>query len=158
MADDLRQLARSFGRVSLDIVTAPARWRARQWLLFLARSPAATLLAYVEKRPIQAHVQGGVDSRASAIALFINAYLVTAALLAWAILVGWSRVQLGMHFVWNVMLGTAIGLFTGFVATRPATIVSEGYRRTRRTALTVVRSPPSTPLVVTAEKLSPSWK
>lgn len=43
----------------------------------------------------------------------------SAALLAWAALVGWSRVWLGMHFVWNVVLGLAIGLATGFVATRP---------------------------------------
>jgi len=43
---------------------------------------------------------------------------VTAALVAWAALVGWSRVWLGMHFVWNVVLGLAIGLFTGLVASR----------------------------------------
>jgi membrane-associated phospholipid phosphatase len=42
----------------------------------------------------------------------------TAALLGWAAFVGWSRVWLGMHFVWNVVLGLAIGFFTGFVATR----------------------------------------
>jgi membrane-associated phospholipid phosphatase len=47
-------------------------------------------------------------------------HIVTAALLAWAALVGWSRVWLGMHFVWNVSLGLAIGFFTGFVATRPS--------------------------------------
>jgi membrane-associated phospholipid phosphatase len=46
--------------------------------------------------------------------------LVTAALLAWAALIGWSRVWLGMHFVWNVELGLAIGYFTGLVATRVA--------------------------------------
>lgn len=44
--------------------------------------------------------------------------IVTAALLAWAGLVGWSRVWLGMHFVWNVMLGLAIGFFTGVTAAR----------------------------------------
>jgi membrane-associated phospholipid phosphatase len=44
--------------------------------------------------------------------------VVTAALLAWAVLVGWSRVWLGMHFVWNVMLGFAMGVSTGLVAAR----------------------------------------
>ncbi len=37
----------------------------------------------------------------------------TAALLAWALLVGWSRVYLGEHFVWNVMLGYAVGTACG---------------------------------------------
>lgn len=44
--------------------------------------------------------------------------VVAAALFAWAALVGWSRVWLGMHFVWNVELGLVIGFFTGFVGTR----------------------------------------
>ncbi len=44
--------------------------------------------------------------------------MVTAGLLARAIVVAWSRVWLGMHFVWNVMLGLAIGFFTGLVAAR----------------------------------------
>jgi len=34
-------------------------------------------------------------------------------LLAWAGLVCWSRVHLGDHFVWNVMLGFAVGTLTG---------------------------------------------
>jgi len=29
------------------------------------------------------------------------------------VLVCWSRVHLGEHFVWNVMLGFAVGTFTG---------------------------------------------
>lgn len=33
--------------------------------------------------------------------------------LAWTVIVAWSRVWLGMHFVWNVVLGLAIGFFTG---------------------------------------------
>jgi membrane-associated phospholipid phosphatase len=41
--------------------------------------------------------------------------LVTVALLVWAAWVGWSRVWLGMHFVWNVVLGLGIGFFTGLV-------------------------------------------
>jgi len=44
--------------------------------------------------------------------------IATMALLAWAILVGWSRVWLGMHFVWNVLLGLAIGFFTGGIGGR----------------------------------------
>jgi membrane-associated phospholipid phosphatase len=218
MADGIQRLARSFGSGSLEMVRGPARWHAPQWVLSLV-VVATTLLAYVEKRPIQACVQSGGGSAARAIALFIDAYgngfaviclgfgalvvgrwarqralvdaalalgvagiwcwiftktgqfvlaerrpneggamhflapgghgvsghasaaallfwpvrdvlarsatprarrVVTAALLAWAVLVGWSRVWLGMHFVWNVMLGLAIGLFTGFVATRAA--------------------------------------
>jgi len=39
-------------------------------------------------------------------------------LLAWVVIVGWSRVYLGAHFVWNVVLGLAIGHFTGSVAAR----------------------------------------
>jgi membrane-associated phospholipid phosphatase len=218
MADDVRGLARSFGRVGRDLFTAPARWRARQWVLLLA-FVATTLLAYLEKRPIQAWVERGGGSVERALAQFVNVYasglamtllglavfiagrwsrkralvdaavvlgvagiwcwilmkigqfvfaerrpmdggamklvalgghgvsghaavaallffpvrdvlardatprvrhIVTAALLAWAALVGWSRVWLGMHFVWNVSLGLAIGFFTGFVATRPS--------------------------------------
>lgn len=47
-------------------------------------------------------------------------FLVTAGLVAWAAFVGWSRVWLGMHFVWNVALGLAIGLVTGAAAARAA--------------------------------------
>lgn len=39
-------------------------------------------------------------------------------LLAWAVVVCWSRVFLGQHFVWNVMLGFAIGAFISSVAHR----------------------------------------
>jgi membrane-associated phospholipid phosphatase len=216
MVDDVRGFARLFERVSLDLLVAPERWRARQWVQFLSVA-AATLLAYVEKWPIQACVQRGGGSAARTLASALDAYgdgfavaflgvaalvtgrcmrqrafvdaaialgvagvwcwiftktgqlvlaerrpkdggamvlvalgghgvsghasaaglifspvrdvlargatararrMVTAALLAWAALVGWSRVWLGMHFVWNVMLGLAIGFFTGLAATR----------------------------------------
>jgi membrane-associated phospholipid phosphatase len=43
---------------------------------------------------------------------------VRAGLIAWALFVAWSRVWLGMHFVWNVVLGLAIGFFTGSAAAR----------------------------------------
>jgi membrane-associated phospholipid phosphatase len=216
LGDEVRGLSRSLARVGLDIATAPAGWRAREWALFLAIA-AVTQLAYVEKWPMQACVQGmggggaralasfanvcgsgaaltalgfaafvagrwanrralvdaalalgaagvwcwilvvvgqlvlaerrpndggrmvlfalgghGVSGHAAAAALVFSPVrdvlargatprtrrVVTAALVAWAALVGWSRVWLGMHFVWNVMLGLAIGLFAGFVATR----------------------------------------
>jgi membrane-associated phospholipid phosphatase len=217
MDRDLRSFARLLGRVSRDIVSAPARAGARGWTTFLA-VVAATVLAYAGKRSIQACVQGGAGHGARAIALLIDVCgdgfavlalgssalvagrlarkpalvdaalalgaagiwcwlftragqlvlaerrpndggamklfalgghgvsghaaaaalllypvrdvlargatprvrsVVTLALLAWAVVVAWSRVCLGMHFLWNVMIGLAIGLFTGSVATRP---------------------------------------
>jgi membrane-associated phospholipid phosphatase len=220
MADGIRMVARSLGRVSLDIALTPVRWRTRQWALFLAIT-ATTALAYLEKWPLQAWLQSGGGSGERALALFADVcgsglalaslglavlltgllarkralvdaavvlgvagiwcwilmkagqlvlaerrpidggamklfalgghgvsghaaaaallfspvrdvlargatprvrYLVTAALLGWAALVGWSRVWLGMHFVWNVALGLAIGFFTGLVATRAAVV------------------------------------
>jgi membrane-associated phospholipid phosphatase len=39
--------------------------------------------------------------------------LVTAALAAWAVIIAWSRMWMGMHYLWNVMLGLALGFFTG---------------------------------------------
>ena len=42
--------------------------------------------------------------------------LVVAALVAWVAVVAWSRMWSGMHFLWNVVLGTAIGLVTGEAA------------------------------------------
>ena len=38
--------------------------------------------------------------------------------IAWALFIGWSRVWLGMHFAWNVMLGLALGAFAGRAAAR----------------------------------------
>jgi membrane-associated phospholipid phosphatase len=216
MDRDPRSFARLFGRVSRGIVSAPARAGARGWVTLLAVL-SATVLAYAEKRSIQACVQGGGGHGARALALFVDAYgdgfavlalgtaalvvgrlarkpplvdaalalgaagiwcwlftktgqlvlaerrpneggamklfalgghgvsghaaaaallfypvrdvlargatprvrcFVTAALLAWALVVAWSRVSLGMHFLWNVLLGLAVGLFTGSVAAR----------------------------------------
>ena len=37
--------------------------------------------------------------------------LLSAALAAWIVVVSWSRVALGMHYVWNAVLGAGIGLF-----------------------------------------------
>jgi membrane-associated phospholipid phosphatase len=41
-----------------------------------------------------------------------------AIVVGWAALVAWSRMWLGMHFLWNVMLGLGLGTWTGLVATR----------------------------------------
>lgn len=54
---------------------------------------------------------------------------VTAALLGWALLVGWSRVYLGEHFVWNVMLGYFVG--TVSASTRTSAIAPDGPPRRR---------------------------
>jgi membrane-associated phospholipid phosphatase len=217
MDGDLGRLIGAFGRVSRAILESPARWRAREWAIFGSVALAA-LYAYVEKRPIQARLQGdrsgalrqlalfgdacgsggatvvfgfivltigriarkpllvdtalalgaagfwcwlltktgqivlaegrpieggamhffaldghGVSGHASAAALVylpVRDVLARRAclppirravgigLLAWPAFVGWSRVYIGMHFLWNVILGFAVGAFTGFVATR----------------------------------------
>jgi membrane-associated phospholipid phosphatase len=218
MPEDLRRLLRLIERIGRSIVQAPARWRARQWAVFIAIA-AATLATCLEKRAVQAFVQRGDGEVERALASFANTYgsgvamtwlgviayvlgrwghkravvdtaivfaaaglwcwvlmkigqfvlaerrpneggamrffamdghgvsghasaaallywpvrdilargvrvpvrrAVGAALIAWAVFVGWSRVWLGMHFVWNVVLGFAIGGFTGFVATHRA--------------------------------------
>jgi membrane-associated phospholipid phosphatase len=217
MAGDLSRLMTAFARVSRAVGSSPARWRGREWSIFVAVG-LAMVLAYVEKRPIQERLQGDRDGVLRQLALFGEAIgsggatvafgftaftigrvarkplLVDAALalgaagfwcwivtktgqivfaerrpveggemrffalgghgvsghasaaaliyfpvrdvlarrarlppirravgvglLAWPAFIGWSRVYLGMHFVWNVILGFAVGSFTGFVATR----------------------------------------
>lgn len=47
----------------------------------------------------------------------------------WALIVGWSRIYLGAHFVWNVVLGFAIGAFTASIAAR--TCIASGTRSER---------------------------
>ncbi len=37
-------------------------------------------------------------------------------LAAWAVIVGWSRVWLGMHHAWNVLLGLGLGIWTSRAA------------------------------------------
>lgn len=44
----------------------------------------------------------------------------------WALLVGWSRIWLGMHFLWNVALGLAIGLVTGTAAAQVSLLDPSG--------------------------------
>lgn len=39
-------------------------------------------------------------------------------LLFWAGMVAWSRMWDNKHFLWNVMLGSSIGFFTGYIALR----------------------------------------
>jgi membrane-associated phospholipid phosphatase len=51
-----------------------------------------------------------VLARRSAAAL---RHLIAASLLGWAVLVGWSRMRLGMHYLWNVELGLALGFLAG---------------------------------------------
>jgi membrane-associated phospholipid phosphatase len=43
-------------------------------------------------------------------------HLFAAVLLGWAVLVGWSRMRLGMHYLWNVEIGWALGFFSGHTA------------------------------------------
>lgn len=40
----------------------------------------------------------------------------TATIVGWMALVGWSRVFLGMHFGWNILSGLAVGLWAGAAA------------------------------------------
>jgi membrane-associated phospholipid phosphatase len=40
------------------------------------------------------------------------------ALATWVVLVAWTRMSLGMHYAWNVLLGLGIGLYCGHVATK----------------------------------------
>jgi membrane-associated phospholipid phosphatase len=218
MPEDIRRLLSLLQHIGHAVVRAPARCRARQWALFAALV-AATLLAYVEKRPLQAFFQRGHSEFERGVASFANVFgsggamvwlgliayvlgrwsrkraVVDAAIvfaaaglwcwaltsigqfvfaedrpndggamrffalgghgvsghssaaallywpvrdilargakmsvrraagaasLAWAIVVGWSRVWLGMHFVWNVLFGFAVGGFIGFLATHPS--------------------------------------
>jgi membrane-associated phospholipid phosphatase len=42
--------------------------------------------------------------------------LVAVLLFSWSLLVAVSRVWMGMHYVWNVAFGLALGWWTGFVA------------------------------------------
>lgn len=50
-----------------------------------------------------------------------------AACVAWALLIGWSRIYLGAHHAWNVVLG----LMTGLACARAATLASQGLMGSR---------------------------
>lgn len=50
------------------------------------------------------------------------------AIMAWAAFVGWSRMWLGMHFLWNVVLGLALGFLTGHAAVAAWTEVDPEFR------------------------------
>ncbi len=43
-----------------------------------------------------------------------NRALLSAAIYAWIAFIAWSRVRLGEHYVWNVLLGARLGLRRGF--------------------------------------------
>ena len=87
-------------------------------------------LVLAEQRPIEGGAMRflalhghGVSGHAAAAALLIlpardvwlrrasarSRHLAVVLLTTWAAVVGWSRVWLGMHFAWNVVLGFAIG-------------------------------------------------
>ncbi len=46
--------------------------------------------------------------------------LVTIALIVWVVFIAWSRVWLDMHYVWNVMLGAALGFYVSVVTVKVA--------------------------------------
>ena len=207
-------MARLLLRTGRALVAAPARWRLWQWTSCIALL-AATALAWVDERPLQALVQGrggagagvlagaanlagsglavtllgagalvagrvlrkdgleqaavvlavaglwglllveggqfvlaerrpleggamrflalgghGVSGHVAATALLVRPVrdvwlrrasplrrnLATIALIAWTMVVGWSRVWLGMHFAWNVLAGAAMGAWAGGAA------------------------------------------
>jgi len=87
-------------------------------------------LVLAEQRPIEGGAMRflalhghGVSGHAAAAALLIlpardvwlrrasarSRHLAVVLLTTWAAVVGWSRVWLGMHFAWNVVLGFAVG-------------------------------------------------
>jgi membrane-associated phospholipid phosphatase len=89
-------------------------------------------LVLAEQRPIEGGAMRflalhghGVSGHAAAAAVLIlpvrdvwlcrassrSRHLAFALLILWAAVVGWSRVWLGMHFAWNVVLGFAVGFW-----------------------------------------------
>ncbi len=52
----------------------------------------------------------------AALAVFVLPPRARAFAVAWALLVAWTRVALDMHFVWNVLLGLALGAGMGYAA------------------------------------------
>ena len=94
-------------------------------------------LALAQRRPIEggemrffAPGGHGISGHAAATALLIlpvrdillggarplTRRLAAAALMAWAVVVGWSRVWMGMHYGWNVLAGLLLGLWTSAAA------------------------------------------
>ncbi len=135
------------GRRTALVDTALALGAAGVWCWLLTK---AGQLVLAERRPVDGGafrlfaLDGhGVSGHAAAAALLVELVryapvraaggrvrrLAWVAALLWAALVGWSRVWLGMHFVWNVLLGYAIGAWVGSVAAkelRPDAPVSGG--------------------------------
>ncbi len=97
LADDVCSLARTTLRTGLDLVTVPMRWRAQHWVVFFAVA-ATAVIAYVQKRPVQAFVESGGDGGARALALVASAcgggFAVTALGLAAFVGGRWGRKRL----------------------------------------------------------------
>ncbi|MGH7294366.1 MAG: hypothetical protein ACRELB_05520, partial [Polyangiaceae bacterium] len=74
--------------------------------------------------PLQSFVERGDGGVERALASFANLCGSGLALVDTAVVLGaagawcWILMWLGMHFVWNVALGFAIGSFVGVLATR----------------------------------------
>jgi membrane-associated phospholipid phosphatase len=137
------------GCVAYLIVRWTGRSEPNRMILVLAAGGAWCWLltragqwVFAEQRPNEGGVMHfgamgghGVSGHASAAALLYSPVLsilakhlgtkgrraVRVGLLGWASLVGWSRVYLGMHFLWNVALGFAIGSLAGSCAARVVT-------------------------------------
>lgn len=121
-------------RAILDAAAVLAAAGLACWVLTVAGQ-----LVLAEARPRHGgalsffHLHGhGVSGHASAAAVLYGPLLgvlargwppawrrvLAAALVAWLLLVGWSRVWLDEHFLWNVLLGWSAGLWTGHLALR----------------------------------------
>lgn len=55
------------------------------------------------------------------------------ALLFWACMVAWSRMWDDKHFLWNVMLGSAVGFFSGYLTLRSWRQLSQEYPENKTT-------------------------
>jgi membrane-associated phospholipid phosphatase len=62
------------------------------------------------------------------------------ALATWVVLVAWTRMSLGMHYAWNVLLGLGVGLYVGHVVTKEWAIAN--HQRTSFRALLGDREAP----------------
>jgi hypothetical protein len=109
------------------IALAPSRsrrLRAHQWIWRTAYT-SAVVFAWYNKREIQMKIQGVGGGRW--LANLINDYAsgigMTALFLGsvgaghffrrrklWVCVVGWSRVYLGQHFLWNILAGPWVGM------------------------------------------------
>jgi hypothetical protein len=133
------------GLATAAALTRDPRWRAAArrfaasgavgWIVF-----RATSFVLAEQRPKEGGAMHflrrhghGVSGHAFACALMYSPLMTTfgaemrpgsraafgAALRAWIALVGWSRMRLDEHYLWNVILGTVMGLrISRFISSR----------------------------------------